>query len=614
MTLTHTGSVNTVLPARAPSVGAAFLERVKAAPDADAFRSPQGDGEPWRVWSWRETETRVRALAGGLLSLGLQIEQRVAIASTTRLEWIWADLAIMLAGGATTTVYPSTQTDDVAYILQDSESVVVFAEDDTQIAKLRERRHDLPDVHTVVVFDGTPDGEWVISLDELKERGEKYLVEHPSALEEIVASLTPDSLATLVYTSGTTGRPKGVELTHGAWTYEGAAVESLNLLRHDQVQFLWLPLSHVFGKVLLAAQWQIGFSTAVDGRVERIIDNLEVIKPSFMAAAPRIFEKVYTRIVSTTEAEGGVKAKIFDWAFRVGLDVVNRQTEGRSVPPQLKAQQLLADRLVFSKIRSRMGGKVEYFVSGSAALSPEIARWFLAAGLIILEGYGLTETAAGSCVNLPTDFRIGTVGRPLPGTEVKLAEDGEILIKGPAVMRAYHNHPDQTAEVLSADGWFATGDVGEIDPDGKVRITDRKKDLVKTSGGKYIVPSAIESAFKALCPIASQMVVQAEGRHFATALVTIDPDAMQTWAHGQGLDASDPAKFATGEAVRSHVARSIEELNSRLNRWETIKDFRVLEHDLTVEAGELTPSLKVKRKVVSERYAAVIAEMYVPKA
>jgi long-chain acyl-CoA synthetase len=507
-------------------------------------------------------------------------------------------------------VYPATQSDDVAFILQDSGSVVVFAEDDVQVAKLRERQYDLKQVVAVVVFDGTADGDWVISLDDLRERGDKYLAEHPSAIEEVVASLTPDHLATLVYTSGTTGRPKGVELTHGSWTYEGAAVEALGLLRADLVQFLWLPLSHVFGKVLLSAQWQLGFTTAVDGRVDRIVDNLGIIKPTFMAAAPRIFEKVYTRIVSTTEAEGGVKAKIFNWAFRVGLDVVKRETEGRSVPPHLRAQHVIADRLVFSKIRERLGGHVEYFVSGSAALSADIANWFLAAGLIILEGYGLTETSAGSCVNLPSDFKIGTVGRPLPGTEIKLAEDGEILIKGPGVMRGYHNQPEQTAEVLIGDGWFATGDVGEIGEDGRLRITDRKKDLVKTSNGKYIAPSHIESSFKALCPIASQMVVQAEGRSFATALVTIDPDALQTWAHGQGLDASDAETFATGDLVRTHVSAAIEELNGRLNRWETVKDFRVLPRDFSVESGELTPSLKVKRKVVSEHYAAEIAEMY----
>lgn len=608
----QTGSATAPLPGRASSLGAAFLDRVRVAPDAEAFRSPLADGEPWRSWTWAETEAKVRALTGGLLSLGLQIEQRVAIASTTRLEWIWSDLAIMLAGGATTTVYPATQSDDVAFILQDSGSVVVIAEDDVQVAKLRERRHDLKDVHTVIVIDGTPDGDWVLGLEEILDRGSRYLVEHPSAIEEIVASLTPEHLATLVYTSGTTGRPKGVELTHNSWTYEGAAVEALGLLRADLVQFLWLPLSHVFGKVLLAAQWQIGFTTAVDGRIDRIVDNLGLIKPTFMAAPPRIFEKVYTRIVSTTEAEGGIKAKIFAWAFRVGLDVVGRQAAGRGVPPHVRAQHVLADRLVFSKIRHRLGGRIEYFVSGSAALSPDIANWFLAAGLIILEGYGLTETSAGSCVNLPHDFRIGTVGRPLPGTEIRIADDGEILIKSPSVMRGYHHHPDQTSQVIN-DGWFATGDVGEIDADGRVKITDRKKDLVKTSGGKYIVPSAIESSFKALCPMASQMVIQAEGRNFATALITIDPDALQTWAHGQGLDPSDVEAFTTGDLVRSQVAKAVDELNARLNRWETIKDFRVLPRDFTVEDGELTPSLKVKRRAVSDRYASVINEMYLAK-
>ena len=280
------------------------------------------------------------------------------------------------------------------------------------------------------------------------------------------------------------------------------------------------------------------------------------------------------------------------------------------MPRLLGLQRSVADKLVFSKIRDRMGGRIEYFVSGSAALSKEIAEWFLAAGLLILEGYGLTETSAATCVVRPGNSRIGTVGEPLPGTVVRIADDGEILVKGPGVMRGYHGLPEQTAEVFVDDGWFATGDIGEIDERGRVRITDRKKDLVKTSGGKYIAPSAIEATFKSISPLVSQMVVYAEGRNYATALITVDPDSLKTWAEGKGLDASDPQTLTMGPEVHAELASAVAELNSRLNRWETIKDFRVLANDLSIESGELTPSLKVKRKVVVEHYTDELNSMY----
>ncbi len=609
MTSRMTGSADAPLPATAASVGQVFLDRVAASGPEEAFREPTADGT-WRSWTWAETAVWVRSLAAGLLSLGVQPQDRVAIASSTRLEWIHADLAVMLAGGATTTIYPSTFAEDVAFIISDSGSRVVIAEDETQLSKLLEVRDQIPAVEKVVLIDGSSEGEWVMDLQELAMLGDAYLAEHPDAIEESVAKVTPDDLATLIYTSGTTGRPKGVELTHGNWTYEGACIQATNLMRPDHVHFLWLPLSHSFGKVLLSAQLQIGLVTVVDGRVERIVENLAIIQPTIMAAAPRIFEKVYARVVSTTEAEGGVKAKIFHWAFDVGLKSVRLEAAGKPVPRLLGLQRSVADKLVFSKIRDRMGGRIEYFVSGSAALSKEIAEWFLAAGLLILEGYGLTETSAATCVVRPGNSRIGTVGEPLPGTVIRIADDGEILVKGPGVMRGYHGLPEQTAEVFVDDGWFATGDIGEIDERGRVRITDRKKDLVKTSGGKYIAPSAIEATFKSISPLVSQMVVYAEGRNYATALITVDPDSLKTWAEGKGLDTSDPQTLTMGPEVHAELASAVAELNSRLNRWETIKDFRVLANDLSIESGELTPSLKVKRKVVVEHYTDELNSMY----
>jgi len=598
---------DTVVKDRPPSVGKMYLDRVAATPNLEAFRYPVGDG--WVSMTWAESKDRVVAMAAGLLSLGIQREDRVAIASSTRVEWILVDTAIMCAGAATTTVYPSTTEDDTVYILSDSGSRVVFAEDATQLAKLSDHRADLPAVDAVVVIDGEGDGDWVLSLADLEARGRDYLAKHPSAVDEAVDGVGPENLATLIYTSGTTGRPKGVRLVHDNWAYEGVAIEALGILRPDHLQYLWLPLSHSFGKVLISAQLQIGFASAVDGNVERLVDNLAVVRPTFMAAAPRIFEKVHARILTMTRNEGGVKYRIFTWAFDVGIKVSRLRRAGRSVPPLLAAQHAVADRLVFSRIRHRFGGRLEFFVSGAAALSPQIAEWFHAAGVTILEGYGLTETSAFSFVNLPGKFLIGTVGLPAPGTQVKIAEDGEILIHGPGVMRGYHNLPEQSAEALGADGWFHTGDIGVLDGEF-LRITDRKKDLIKTSGGKYVAPQEIEVAFKAICPYASQLVVHGDQRNFVSALVTLDEDAIKGWAEHNGLTETSYEEIVGSPQVREMVSKHIDTLNEQLNRWETIKKFTILPNDLTVEGGELTPSLKVKRRFVERKYHDELDAMY----
>ena len=549
-------------------------------------------------------------MAAGLLALGVRVEQRVAIASNTRIEWVYADLAVMCAGGATTTVYPTTAAEGVAFIVSDSGSRIVFAEDDAQVDKLKEQRDHLPDVIRVVTFDGTADGEWVLALEELQALGAKHLVEHPTAVDESVASVQPEHLATLIYTSGTTGPPKGVELPHRCWTYIGAGATTLDVLSPSDLQYLWVPLSHAFGKMLGAVQLQVGFPTAIDGRVDKIVENLATVRPTFMAGPPRIYEKVHSMVVQTVEQEGGLRHQLFTWAFGVGDQAAQARLEHHRPNPLVRAQLVLADRLVLSRIRNRLGGRIRFLVSGSAALSTDVARWFHAAGLPILEGYALTETSSGACITRLDDLQFGVVGPPLAGTEIKVAADGEIFIRGPGVMRGYHNLPEVTTEVLSEDGWFATGDVGEIDDHGRLRITDRKKDLLKTSGGKYIAPQAIEVAFKAVCPLASQMLVHADGRNYATALVTLDPQALDQWGRAQGLTGSDYATLAADPAVRAYVGSCVDVLNGRLNRWETIKDFRILDHDLSVDDGELTPSMKVRRKVLESRYGPVLDAMY----
>ncbi len=609
MTLTTMGSTDTSsYPDPAPSVARMFYDRVAATPHSEAFRFPAGDG--WASVTWAQTMETVQTLAAGLLELGIKPEQRVAIASNTRVEWLYADLAVMCAGAATTAVYPTTAVDDVAFILFDSDTRIVFAEDDNQVSKLRAQREHLPNLVRVITFDGEADGDWVLSMAGLEALGARHLADHPSSVADAVAAVRPEHLATLIYTSGTTGRPKGVELTHGCWAYIGAGAQAIEILRPEDLQYLWLPLSHSFGKMLAAVQLQIGFPTAVDGRVDKVVENLAVVRPTFMAGPPRIFEKVHGRILQTMAETGGIRSRLFTWGFGVGARSAAARAAGRPAGRLLSLQLAVADRLVLSKIRDRLGGRMRFMISGSAALSPDIATWFQTAGLTLIEGYALTETGGGACIGDPAQPVAGVVGPPLVGSELRIADDGEILLRGPHVMRGYHNLPEETARVLSPDGWFSTGDIGELDGQGRLRVTDRKKDLIKTSGGKYIAPQPIEAQLKALCPLASHVLVHAERRNYASALIALDTDALTQWGRARGLRAGDFARLAADPAVRAYVGTCIQELNGQLNRWETIKDFRILDHDLTVEDDELTPSMKVKRKTLETRYSSLLDSMY----
>ncbi|MGW6915573.1 AMP-dependent synthetase/ligase [Kitasatospora sp. NPDC054939] len=628
--LIDSGSADLVA-GRPASVAHLLLERVAATPNDEAYRYPApvdehaADGAPgaeqWRSLTWAQTMVRVKAVAAGLMALGIRPEDRVALASSTRLEWVLADLGNMCAGAATTTVYPSTNADETAFILSDSGCRAMFAENAAQLAKAVSEVDKLPELRTVVLFDAPEEGPEtgglkVLTFAELEQLGAEYLAEHPDAVEQAVAALDKEQLATLIYTSGTTGRPKGVRLVHDCWAYEGRAQEASGLLAADDVQFMWLPLSHVFGKTLISGQIATGHVMALDGRVDRIIHNLPVIRPTIMASAPRIFEKVYNGIAGRARAEGGAKYKIFLWAAKVAREharvrQANRIATGRdSVPFGLGLQHALADKLVYAKIRNAFGGRLRGAVSGSAALAPEIGYFFVGAGVPILEGYGLSETSAGSCVNRAEDIRVGTVGRPLPGTEVRIAEDGEILLRGPGIMRGYHNLPEKTAEVLEADGWFHTEDIGEVSPDGFLRITDRKKDMFKTSGGKYVAPSEVEGKFKAVCPFVSNVLVIGNGRNFCTALIALDETVVMPWAAEHGLAGKSYAEVAADPKTRELIEGFVQRLNAGLQRWQTIKKFHLLPRDLDVEHGELTPSLKIKRPVVEKEYADAVAEMY----
>ncbi|MEU3031054.1 AMP-dependent synthetase/ligase [Streptomyces incarnatus] len=609
---------------RPPSVAALFLERVAATPDAEAYRYPvppaAGQGpDDWKSLSWAQSADRVYAIAAGLSELGIEPEQRVALAASTRVEWILADLGILCAGGATTTIYPQTNADESAFILADSESRVLIAENAAQVAKAVEKRAELPELTRVVVIDpaGVPEGDdWVITLAELEKRGTAYLEQHPQLIKERVGAITKDQLATLIYTSGTTGRPKGVRLPHDNWSYMAKAIAATGLLGPDDVQYLWLPLAHVFGKVLTSGQIETGHITAVDGRVDKIIENLPVVRPTYMAAVPRIFEKVYNGVAAKAREGGAAKYKIFQWAAEVAREYAKaeqdnfRHTGNRSVPFGLAARHKVADTLVYAKIREAFGGRLRACVSGSAALAPEIGYFFAGAGVHVLEGYGLTESSAASFVNPGEAYRTGTVGKPLPGTEVRIADDGEILLRGPGIMQGYHKLPDKTAEVLESDGWFHTGDIGELSPDGYLRITDRKKDLIKTSGGKYVAPAEVEGQFKAVCPYVSNILVHGADRNYCTALISLDEFALADWAKDNGLEGRPYAEIVAAPQTVEMVDGYVQQLNAGLQRWQTIKKFRLLPRDLDVEHGEITPSLKLKRPVVERAYKGLIDEMY----
>ncbi|PSM43310.1 long-chain fatty acid--CoA ligase [Streptomyces dioscori] len=617
----------TLIENRPPSVAALFLERVAATPDGEAYRYPvpaaSGEGpDEWRSLSWAQAAERVYAIAAGLIELGVRPEQRVALASSTRVEWILVDLGIMCAGAATTTVYPSTKSDESAFILSDSESRVLVAEDAEQLAKAREKRAELPELSHVIVIDSAGvesadgEGDWVIGLAELEKRGAAYLEKNPDLIKEKVGAITKDQLATLIYTSGTTGRPKGVRLPHDNWSYMAKAIAATGLVGKDDVQYLWLPLAHVFGKVLTSGQIEVGHVTAVDGRVDKIIENLPVVQPTYMAAVPRIFEKVYNGVAAKARAGGGAKYKIFQWAAEVSREYAKatqdnfRRTGVASAPFGLSAKHKVADTLVFAKIREAFGGNLRACVSGSAALAPDIGYFFAGAGIHILEGYGLTESSAASFVNPGEAYRTGTVGKPLPGTEVRIADDGEILLRGPGIMEGYQGLPEKTAEVLESDGWFHTGDIGELSPDGYLRITDRKKDLIKTSGGKYIAPAEVEGQFKAVCPYVSNILVHGADRNFCTALIALDEPSILAWAADNGLGGKSYAEVVAAPATVELIDGSVRTLNEGLQRWQTIKKFKLLPRDLDIEHGELTPSLKLKRPVVEREYKHLIDEMY----
>jgi len=592
------------------SVYEMFQHQVSSAPDAEAM-SGRRDGQ-WYSMTWREAERRVRAVAAGLLSLGFQKGERAAILATSRPEWVIADLGILGAGGATSTIYTSNTAEESAYILEDSGSRVCFVENAFQDTKIRDVRDRLPGVVQLVQIEGEPrvaDG-WTITLAELERRGEAWSAANPGRLDEVAAAVGPEDLATLIYTSGTTGKPKGVMLTHDNWLAEAEACAEMNVLGPTDKQLLFLPLAHSFAKVLQVLFIRAGVPTAIDGVIDDLVANLAAVRPTVMGGVPRVYEKVYNRVVTGAREGGGLKYKIFQWAMDVGGQVSRLRQQGGQPAGLLAFKHRVADKLVYSKLKARLGGRLRFLISGGAPLSRAIAEFFHSCDILILEGYGLTETSAGSLFNRPERYKFGTVGLPVPGLEVRIAEDGEILLRGRSVMKGYYNLPHDTEEALEPDGWFHTGDVGQLDADGFLTITDRKKDILVTAGGKNIAPQNIENQLKVSCPYVSQVVMLGDRRPFCVALIALNEETTGKWAREHGIDYKDYADLASRPEVKQLIHDGVEAVNARLASYERIKDFHLLDHDLSQETGELTPKMSVKRKVVESRHKEVLEGFY----
>lgn len=583
------------------SLAELWRHRIRSTPDGVAFlfRDPGGH---WLSMSWREADARVRRIAAGLLALDVPEGARIAILCRTRVEWILVDFAIQCAGAATSTIYPSSTPAECAWILHDADCWAVFVEDAEQLAKIRTGGAR---TERVVLIDGVaPSG--VTALDALETSGGRHLDHHPTAVDDRIARIGPEDLSTLIYTSGTTGPPKGVILPHDCWLYQAEAITGSigHHLRPDDLQYLFLPLSHAFGRVCELIAVHLGVPTAVDGDTDRILAGLAHTRPTLMAAVPRVFEKIHGRMLARVQAGSARRARIFRWAAETGDARVRREEAGEGIGFGLAARHAIADRLVFRRLRDALGGRVRAFVSGGAPLAPEISRFFRAAGMTILEGYGLTETSAGAFANTLDDFRFGTVGRAFPGSEVRIADDGEVWMRGRHVMRGYWNRPEATAEALDADGWLRSGDLGRLE-DGRLVITGRKKDLIITSGGKNIGPQEIEARIKARCPLVAEIVMHGDRRPYCTALVWLDPEMA-----GAAHPGAELAQVARLPAVYDEIWAAVCAVNETLPPYATIKRIALLGEEITQASGLLTPSLKVKRSAVAERHGPILDRLY----
>jgi len=602
---TRTAAADKSRPAPAPTRTLATLALGAAARySGTAMRYPQDGG--WGRTSYPQLGADVRAIAKGLIALGVKAGDRVAILSNTRAEWTLADFAGICAGAVVVPVYQTNSPEECEYVLDHSGATVLFCEDEGQLDKLASIRDALPGLRHVLRFEG--EGGGAMTLDELRTAGDEV---SDADLDARMAAIGADDVATIVYTSGTTGPPKGCMLTHGNLVADVDGInQRLTITPGDDVLYVFLPLAHVLTRIVQLFAIDAGGELAYWRRdPKKIVDDVQIIKPTHLPSVPRIFEKIHTAATAKADEAGGAKAKTFHWAVGVGREVARREDRGGHPGLFLKAQHALADKLVLHKIRDLFGGRVKLALSGAAPIDTEILEFFHAAGVWVLEGYGMTENCAVESLNTIAEHKFGTVGRPLPGCEVKIADDGEILMRGPNVFKGYYDNEKATAETLSADGWLHSGDLGELDADGYLSITGRKKDLIITSSGKNISPSNIENALK-LCRWISQAIVYGDRRPYLTALLTLDPDEADALAEHVGASSKDPAALAQDPAVIAELQAAVDEANAKFARIEQVKKFTVLERDLSQEHEELTPTLKVKRNVVYERYKDNFTRLY----
>ena len=591
----------------ASSIPQVFFERAAQRGGKTAHMVKRG--KAWHEISWQELRDTVRHVARGLLTLDLQAGDRVAILSDSRAEWVQCDLGIMAAAGITVPIYASSTPDQAAYILQNSGATAMFIDTAAQLRKILSVRDQVPTLKHIIMIADEPsaaDGS-ILMLNDLIRRG-RDADEQEAVLEERLAGLAPDHEATYVYTSGTTGPPKGVVQTHGNHMFMMESCGAITDLGEGDVNLLFLPLAHSFARLESFLGFYKGWTTAFAESIDALARNMREVRPMLVISVPRVYEKVYAGVQAGV-AGSALKQAIFNWSVGVGRQASRLQQQGRPLPFGLRLKQNLAHRLVFHKLHEALGGRLRYFVSGGAPLALEIAEFFHAAGLLILEGYGLTETCPALTANRHDNFKFGTVGPPVPGVELRLGDDGEILARGPNIARGYYQRPEATAEVFLDDGWFATGDIGEIDADGFLRITDRKKDLLVTAGGKNVAPQNIENLLKG-DPLISQAMVYGDRRPFLTAVLTLDVDAAKAYARDHGISGDSVAQLAESPQLHTVLKGRVEQVNQRLAPYESIKKFVVAREDFTEASNELTPTLKVKRKVVTEKYQSELDALY----
>ncbi len=566
------------------------------------------DGE-WRSISSRTVAERAGSIALGLYSLGLRKGDRAAILGANSPEWTLADAGCQFAGVVDVPIYTTLTPDAVRYIIDDSEARVFFIQDRAAYERIRPAIEDCGSLNHFVFFDGDPDDPAMLSLSELEARGAELHNESPGLLDEILEGVGPDDIATLIYTSGTTGEPKGVMLTHANLTSNvHGASEKYSFVDGD-ISLSVLPLSHVFERTGMYVYVRYGMRVYYAESIEKVPENLKEVRPTIFIGVPRIFEKVFKRARLKAALSGRVNEMIFDWAIDVAKEYAVATSDGQAPPISLAAKHRIADVVVFSKLRDFFGGRLRFCITGGAALPDEIYLIFTGAGISIMQGYGLTETSPVVSSNNPTAVRVGTVGRPIRNVKVRIAADGEIEVSGPGVMQGYYHKEAETKAAFTEDGWFRTGDIGELDQDGFLKITDRKKELFKTSGGKYIAPSLIEQMIRS-SRFVSQAVLVGDGRKFPAALIVPNFEMLESYARLKELEISSPEEFCKHPRIINLFTRQIEAATSSLAQFEKVKAFALLENELTVESGDLTPTLKVKRRVVDEKYRALIDELY----